>query len=218
MESLLGSLWVCKQDTQSTVVFYVPGTVRLYPCTTSRRTGGLGTLSCLVKTVSKNSLVDMKKVLFPPLHIKLGLMKKFVKALRQKCFAVFQHLCPLFPALSSSKLKEGIYIRPQIWEVLKDKVFEELTLNEAWLLWSHMGTRLPPRVYWKFKAYENMGCWMSLKIHFFYFHLKFFLLNLRVASDEHGERFNHDITKMGRNYQDKWNLSMIGDFCLMQNT
>lgn len=73
-------------------------------------------------------------MLLPPLHIKLGLMKKFVKAL-DKNVAVFQHLCTLFPALSSSKLKEGIYIRLQIREVLKDEVFEELTLNKAGFLW-----------------------------------------------------------------------------------
>jgi hypothetical protein len=34
-----------------------------------------------VKNVEKESLVDPKKILLPPLHIKLGLMKQFVKAL-----------------------------------------------------------------------------------------------------------------------------------------
>ncbi|KAF2354770.1 hypothetical protein FHG87_014471 [Trinorchestia longiramus] len=40
--------------------------------------------------------------------------------------AAFQHLCTLFPALSSAKLKEGIFVGPQIREVLKDEDFEEL--------------------------------------------------------------------------------------------
>lgn len=43
--------------------------------------------------------------------------------------------CTLFPALSPAKLKESIFVWPQIREVLKDNVFEEfLTLNEpgAW--------------------------------------------------------------------------------------
>jgi hypothetical protein len=33
------------------------------------------------KNVVRDSLIDPKKVLLPPLHIKLGLMKQFVKAL-----------------------------------------------------------------------------------------------------------------------------------------
>ena len=38
--------------------------------------------------VSKNPLIESKKVLLPPLHIKLGLMKRFVKALKtdSDCF------------------------------------------------------------------------------------------------------------------------------------
>ena len=49
-------------------------------------------------------------------------MKNFVKAL-QKNGAAFQHL---FPGLSAAKLKEGIFVGPQIREVLKDTDFEEL--------------------------------------------------------------------------------------------
>ena len=67
----------------------------------------------------------MNKVLLPPLHIKLGLMKNFVKALH-KNGAAFQHLSTVFPGLSAAKLKEGIFIGPQIREVLKDTDFEEL--------------------------------------------------------------------------------------------
>ena len=67
----------------------------------------------------------MNKVLLPPLHIKLGLMKNFVKALH-KNGAAFQHLSTVFPGLSASKLKEGIFVGPQIREVLKDTDFEEL--------------------------------------------------------------------------------------------
>ncbi|KAF2369124.1 hypothetical protein FHG87_000132 [Trinorchestia longiramus] len=85
-------------------------------------------------SVQENSLVDMNKVFFPPLQIKLGLMKNFVKAMDKNGTAV-QHLLHLFPALSSAKLKKGIFVEPQIREVLKDKDFEELlTLKElrAW--------------------------------------------------------------------------------------
>ena len=65
------------------------------------------------------------------LHIKLGLMKNFMKALH-KNDAAFQHLSTVFPGLSAAKLKDGIFVRPQIREVLKDTDFEELlNLNET---------------------------------------------------------------------------------------
>ena len=56
---------------------------------------------------------------------------------------------------------------------------------------------------------------MSLKIHFLHSHLNFFPSNLGAVSDEHGERFPQDITKMESNYQGKWNPGMMGDFYWM---
>ena len=56
---------------------------------------------------------------------------------------------------------------------------------------------------------------MSLKIHFLHSNLNFFPPNLRAVSDEHGERFHQDITKMESNYQGKWNPGMMGDFSWM---
>ena len=60
-------------------------------------------------TVGKNNvkwspLVDSKKVLLPPLYIKLGLINQFVNAL-DKDAAAFQYLQSLFPKLSEAKVK-----------------------------------------------------------------------------------------------------------------
>ena len=52
-------------------------------------------------------------------------MKNFVKAL-YKNGAAFQHLSTVFPGLCAAKLKEGIFVGPQIREVLKGTDFEEL--------------------------------------------------------------------------------------------
>ena len=108
-------------------------------------------------------------MLLPPLHIKLGLMKNFVKALH-KNVAAFQHLPTGFPGLGAAKLKEGIFVGPQIREVLKDTDFEEL-LNlmelRAWEAFKSVccgflgNTRVP--VYQAcieklLKSYEDMGC------------------------------------------------------------
>jgi|SRR6218665_3413769 len=52
------------------------------------------------------SVVDSKKVLLPPLHIKLGSMMQFVKAL-PKDGNTFKYLARNFPRLSQAKLKEA---------------------------------------------------------------------------------------------------------------
>ena len=78
-------------------------------------------------SIKENPLVDMKKV-FLPLHTKFGLMKNFEKAMDTKD-AVFLHLSTVIPGISAAKLKERIFVGPQIREVLKYPDFEEfLTL------------------------------------------------------------------------------------------
>lgn len=61
-----------------------------------------------VKNVLRENLVEPEKVLLPPLHIKLGIMKQFVKAL-PKDGPCFKYLGEKFPGLSEAKLKEGIF-------------------------------------------------------------------------------------------------------------
>ena len=73
-------------------------------------------------SVKSEPLVSAQKVLLPPLHIKLGLMKNFVKALDKEGKA-FQYLCTKFPKISDAKIKEGIFVGPQIREVLRDTEF-----------------------------------------------------------------------------------------------
>ena len=58
-------------------------------------------------------LVDAKNVLLTPLHIKLGLIKNFVKAMNKEGEG-FKYLRQVFPQLSNDKLKEGIFIGSQI--------------------------------------------------------------------------------------------------------
>ena len=54
------------------------------------------------KNVVRQSLVSPSKVVLPPLHIKLGLMKEFVKALNKEgnCF---KYICEKFLKLSEAK-------------------------------------------------------------------------------------------------------------------
>ena len=175
-------------------------------------------------SLKENPLVDMNKVLLPPLHIKLSLMKNFVKALN-KNGAAFQDLCTVFPGLSAAKVKEGIFAGPRIWEVLKDTDFEELlNLKElrAWEAFKSVcsgflgNQRVPDYQAWiekLLKSYEDMECRISLKIHFLHSHLNFFPPKLWTVCDEHRERFHQDIKKMESSYQGKWNPGMMWDFC-----
>ena len=58
------------------------------------------------RNVIAAKLMPPDKIIFP-LHIKLGLMKQFVKSLDQEgdCF---QYICKAFPSLSNETLKAGI--------------------------------------------------------------------------------------------------------------
>jgi hypothetical protein len=177
-------------------------------------------------SVKCEPLVSAQKVLLPPLHIKLGLMKNFVKALDKKGKA-FEYLCTQFPKISDAKIKEGIFVGPQIREVLRDTEFvSTLEVKElrAWKAFKQICTNFLGNcradnsgliVQELLDAYQELGCRMSLKIHFLHSHLNFFPPNLGDVSDEHGERFHQDISQMEKNYQGQWNPSMMGDFCWM---
>jgi hypothetical protein len=57
--------------------------------------------------VLSHPLVNPKKIILPPLHIKLGIMKNFVKALKQDSKAM-AFLKRKFPRVSEAKLKAGV--------------------------------------------------------------------------------------------------------------
>ena len=87
------------------------------------------------KNVIAEQLVSRDKIVFPPLRIKLGLMKQTVKAL-DKDRDCFHYICKSFPSLSNEKLKAGISDGPQIRQLMGDQKFCD-SMNEvelaAWL-------------------------------------------------------------------------------------
>ena len=107
--------------------------------------------------VAKQPLVQRDKILLPPLHIKLGLIKKF-----------------------------GIFIGPQVKVMLaSEELFTKMNDVEkkAWraiadVVTGFLGNNKAPNykdlVSRMIKAYENMGCRMSLKLHYLHSHLDFF--------------------------------------------
>jgi hypothetical protein len=98
--------------------------------------------------------------------------------------------------LSEAKLKEGIFVGPQIRELTKDKTLDSI-LNEvepaAWTAFKDVCSNFLgnneadnyQKIVERFlQSYEAVGCNMSLKIHFLHSHLDFFLQNLGSVSDE----------------------------------
>jgi hypothetical protein len=89
--------------------------------------------------VEKNAvnpcLVLLEKIYLPPLHIKLDVAKNSVKGM-DKTGCGLKYVRSKFPNVNDAKIKEGIFIGPQIRKLMQDKQFDE-DLNEternAWL-------------------------------------------------------------------------------------
>ena len=74
------------------------------------------------KNVVQKPLVPKSEILSPSLHIKLGLMKQFTKAL-YKNGQCFQYIANTFPTISDAKLKKGVFTGPESRTLLKDQKF-----------------------------------------------------------------------------------------------
>ncbi|KAJ8671539.1 hypothetical protein QAD02_002798 [Eretmocerus hayati] len=74
-------------------------------------------------------LVDRDKIVLPPLHIKLGIVKNFIKAMNKTGAGVL-FLREKFPRLSEAKLKEGVLVGPEIRKLMLDSGFDAV-LNEV---------------------------------------------------------------------------------------
>lgn len=61
-------------------------------------------------------------------------------------------------------------------------------------------------------SFKEMGCKMSLKLHFLHSHLDNFPENLGAVSDEQGERFHQDVLTMEKRYQGRWNAKMMAEY------
>jgi len=123
----------------------------------------------------------------------------------------FKYARNKFPNMSDAKIKEGIFIGPQIRELMQDKQFDEdlndiernAWLSFKWICKDFLGNNYQDVVQDLFTSYKAIGCNMSLKIHFLESHLDFFPENLGKVIDEHGDRFYQDIMAIEKQYQGK---------------
>ena len=98
-----------------------------------------GTLTPGRCNVKSSSLVDPKNVLLPPLHIKLRLMKIFVKALN-KDNLFFKFLQSKFPAVSDAKHGAGVFNGPQLRKLIRDTTFDEVLTEAEKRVWKSFKT------------------------------------------------------------------------------
>lgn len=169
-------------------------------------------------------LVSRDRIILPPLHIKLGLMKQFVKAL-DKNGACFAYITKKFPGLSAEKLKAGIFDGPQIRTLIKDNNFIDCMNNLESVAWKSF-VQVVTKFLGNEKAdnyvelvndllgsFKNLGCNMSIKVHYLHSHLDKFPENLGSYSEEQGERFHQDLKEMEDRYQGRWDEHMLADYC-----
>ena len=176
------------------------------------------------KNIVNNPLVDRKNIILPPLHIKLGLMKQFVKGL-DRFGDYFGYVCSTFPGLSYEKKKAGIFDGPQIRTLLRDQYFvTAMTVVEArtWKAFSKvvhnfLGNKRADNYIELVEEFllslQGLGCRMSIKVHYLHSHLSEFPANLGDVSEEQGERFHQDVKVMEERYQGRWNCNMMADYC-----
>ena len=68
-------------------------------------------------------------------------------------------------------------------------------------------------VYNMMTAFRNLGCNMSIKMHYLFSHMDRFPENLGSMNDEQGERFHQDMKEMEIRYQGRWGAVMMADHC-----
>ena len=148
--------------------------------------------------IHSHLLVEANKILLPPLHIKLSVIKNFVNAMDGEGN----------PRISMENLKASIFDGPQIRELMKDPMFDEaLTKAEQFALQSlksvvtnfpgnYRSAEYDKEIEELLKSFRLIKTRMSVKLHFLESHLDYFPKNCRNLSKEQGERFHQDISIM----------------------
>ena len=130
---------------------------------------------------------------------------------------------PRFLVLTIEKLKAGIFDGPQIREF--ENTMNEVEL-EAWkafvlfvknFLGNNKARNYAELVTNMLTAFRNLGCNMSIKMHYLFSHMGRFPENLGSMSDEQGEIFHQDMKEMETRYQGRWDAVMMADYCWRDN-
>ena len=138
-------------------------------------------------------LINPEKVYLPLLHIQLGIIKNGVKATDQNS-AGFMYLKNKFPRISDANIKDGIFVGPQIRELIQDIKFEDQLYEVEKAPWKSLKKSLP--IFWEIIQQKTIMIWQLILynptklwgvMHFLDTHLEFSTENLRAVKNEHGQ-------------------------------
>lgn len=131
----------------------------------------------------------------------------------------------IFPKLTPTKVKAGIFNGPDIDKMLASLEFRHhLTIPQKnaldslyGVVYNFLGNNRPLNfrqiVRKFFTDFKKINARMSIKMHFLHAHLDNFVLNCGAYSEQHGERFHQDILNMEKRYAGKNHVSMLSDHC-----
>jgi hypothetical protein len=174
------------------------------------------------KNIAHTSLVAVPKVVLPPLQMKLGVMKQFVRALNAEG-GCSEHMCHKFTTLTGTTLKDGLFTGPYVRKILSDPTFEgtvSAAEQTAWqasrdVVTKFRGNTKDPNytniVNKMLDAFKDLGCNVTLKLHFLHSHLDYFAENLGSFSEGQGEGLHTDVKETERRYQGRWNINTLAD-------
>ena len=146
-------------------------------------------------------LVDPDHIIFPFLHLKLGIFQKFIKSL-DSCGRVVEYLKKKFQK-SEAKTIKGIFNGPEIRSLINDAKFTLQMSTKELAVWKSyckvhknvLGKNILPN--WSelidefIQNMKILGCTsMTPKMHLLYKHKDAFEKYLGRYSDEHGERLH----------------------------
>ena len=178
-------------------------------------------------SVVADPLVKLHQILLPPIHIKLGLIKNFIKVINKESPA-FAFIKQTFPQVSKAKLNAGFFDGPWIRSLMKDEYVNGVkseTKTNAWQafksvennFFDFLGNKNRSEylliVQEMMQSFKALVASMSLKIHFLRSHLDDFPDNCGDYSIEQGERLHQDIRIIEERYQGRWEINTLADYC-----
>ncbi|XP_055307618.1 uncharacterized protein LOC129571793 [Sitodiplosis mosellana] len=185
--------------------------------------------------VENEALVPRESILLPYLHVKLGIVKNFIKAVvgnkknRRHAASVLQLLREdvFKKKISESKLRGGVVNGPDIRKLIKDERFDAIlkpSQRRAWsavkkvikgYLGKHRSPEYDTEITEMLGYFSKIGVNMSLKIHFLHHHLEYFEDQAPTESDEQGERFHQTAIPFEIRYRGKRSPDdIMAEICL----
>lgn len=175
------------------------------------------------ESVKYAPLVPRNKMIFPVLHIKIGLVTQLFKIIQAHPESRTV-LLKMF-GKSEAKITGAVYNGPEIRELFKNKELEntlseelkEALTNLKLVCENFLGNKRAENyrelINNLMKSYKELGCRITVKMHSLICHLDLFPENCGAMSDEQGERFHQTLKHIEEAYKGKNMAHALGKYC-----